>query len=432
MVNAQNTEGMGTAAPSADRVEELKVPFKKRGKDKESSTRATQASANSTVTETETDAPGAGAATPGLTNVQQKARYRFKRLPFGITSAPEIFQRQMSELLHGLEGTVVYMDDILCFGSTVEEHNARLQKVMGTIRASGLWLNKEKCKLHQLTLYFLGQVISKDGVTPSPERVSAITNVEPVTNVTELKRLLGMINYIGRYLPNLSTVLQPLNALLKSDHEWFWGPQQDKCECVISSAPVLEYFDPARPTVVSPDASGYMLGGVLLQEHSGSLRPVAFCLRTLTDTDKRYAQVEKECLAGVWASERFYHYLCGLESYKPLTDHKPLVTLINSKDLDKAPLRCQRLLIRLMKFNPVAVSMPGKELIVADALSRHPNKNTETGELAVEVQAYVDAVEQNETERKSILEQIKEEKRRDEDLQRVLSCIKQGWSESKA
>ena len=365
------------------------------------------------------------------TFITPQARYCFKRLPFGITSAPGIFHRRMSELLHRLEGTVVYMADIFCFGRTMEEHDLRLQKVLDTIRAPGLRLNKEKCKLRQPTLIFLGQVISKDGITPSPERVTVITSVEPPTNVTELKRLLGMINYIGRYLPSLSNVLQPLNELLKSDSEWFWGPQQDKAftdvKKLISSAPVLGYFDPGRPTVVSADASSYGLGGVLLQEHCGTLKPVAFCSRTLTDAEKRYMQLEKECLAAVWASERFYHYLCGLESYKLLTDHKPLVTLINSKDLDKAPLRCQRLLIRLMKFNPVAIYVPGKELVVADALSRHPNKNTEPDELEAEVQAYVDSVDINERTRKLTLEQIKGDTRRDEDLQRILSYTKQGW-----
>ncbi|KAL7846655.1 hypothetical protein SRHO_G00216350 [Serrasalmus rhombeus] len=347
-------------------------------------------------------------------------RYCFKRLPFGITSAPEIFQRKMSELLHGHKGTVVYMDDILVFGETQEIHDQRLKQVMETITAAGLRLNKDKCRLSQPELNFLGQVVTKDGIAPNQERVKAITTMEPPQS--------------------------PLNELLKTEHDWCWGPQQDRAftevKQLISSAPVLEFFDPAKPTVVSADASSYGLRGVLLQSHDGVLKPVAFCSRTLTDAEKRYAQIEKECLAGVWASERFYQYLCGLERYKLLTDHKPLVTLINSKDLDTTPIRlinskdldttpirCQHLLIRLMKFNPVAEYVPGKHLVVADALSRQPMADTNPGDLEVEVKAYVDSVEDDLRVRKPIVEQIKDKTRTDAELQGVLKYVQKGWPE---
>ncbi|XP_062849175.1 uncharacterized protein K02A2.6-like [Trichomycterus rosablanca] len=360
-------------------------------------------------------------------------RYCFKRLPFGITSAPEIFQRKMSELLRGHDGTVVFMDDILVTGETQEIHDQRLKQVMETIKAAGLRLNKDKCRLSQPELNFLGQVVTKDGITPNPERVKAITAMEPPQNVSELRRLLGMVNYIGRYLPNLSTVLQSLNELLKSERDWCWGPLQDRAftevKQLISSAPVLGFFDPAKPTVVSADASSYGLGGVLLQSHDGALKPVAFCSRTLTKAEKRYAQIEKECLAGVWASERFYQYLCGLESYRLLTDHKPLVTLINSKDLDTTPIRCQRLLIRLMKFNPVAEYVPGKHLVVADALSRQPLGDTAPADLEAEVKAYVDSVEDDHRVRKPTIEQIKDETRKDGELQCALKYVHNGWPE---
>ncbi|XDV29902.1 hypothetical protein PO909_032932 [Leuciscus waleckii] len=154
------------------------------------------------------------------TFITPNARYCFKRLPFGITFAPEIFQRRMQELLQDHEGTVVYMDDILVFGASLEEHDRCLKRVMETIRASGLKLNREKCKFRQASLHFLGQVISQEGVTPSPERVPAITALETPTNVSELKRVLGMVNYVGRYIPNLSQILHPLNELLKNIVAW--------------------------------------------------------------------------------------------------------------------------------------------------------------------------------------------------------------------
>lgn len=133
-----------------------------------------------------------------------------------------------------------------------------------------------------------------------------------------------------------------------------------------------------------------------------------------------------ECLASVWASERFYMYLCGLESYKLLTDHKPLVTLINKRDLDKTPLRCQRLLIRLMKYTPIAEYIPGKNLVVPDVLSRHPEPKLDDTQLAEDVQAYVDAIEEQEGH-KPVFERIKEETDKDEALRLVKHYIKSGW-----
>ncbi|KAK3508670.1 hypothetical protein QTP70_003319 [Hemibagrus guttatus] len=149
---------------------------------------------------------------------------------------------------------------------------------------------------------------------------------------------------------------KPLNELLQSELDWCWGHRKDKCSQKCADA--------------SADTSSYGLGEVLMQNHNGRLKPVEFCLRMLTNAKKRYAQIDKECLDGVWASKHFYQYLCGLGKCQLLTDHKPLVTFINLKDLDTTPIRCQSLLIWLMKFNPAAEYVPEKHLVVVDALSR--------------------------------------------------------------
>ena len=356
-------------------------------------------------------------------------RYCFNRLPFGITSAPEIFQFKMNELLEGLEGVVVYMDDILVYGSNMKEHDERLSKVLHVLKENGLKLNDSKCHYRQSELKFLGQSISKDGVGISRDKVAAIQNLAPPTNVTELKRALGMINYLCSYIDQLSTVLKPLNDLLKCDVYWFWGPEQEaafaKVKDLISTAPVLAYFDPTKITVVSADASSYGLGGVLLQYHGKELRPVAFASRTLSQAEKGYAQIEKECLAGVWCCEKFDKYLRGLD-FKLFTEHKPLVPLINMRDLDKVPIRCQRLLIRMMRYNPEAQYVPGKQLVVADTLSRAPQPG-EISEIEWEIAADIAAVEQGWPLTSQRLSLIREATQEDEELSAVFRYTDSGW-----
>ncbi len=360
-------------------------------------------------------------------------RYFFRRLPFGITSAPEIFQREMSAILKDLEAVAVFMDDILVYGNTPEEHEHRLHRALEAVDRAGLKLNTEKCLLRQGQLRYLGHVIDKEGICPDTTQIEAITHLEKPKNISELRRMLGMIHYLGRYVPHLSDVIRPLNELLKRDTVWYWGPVQEEAfnhvKRLITEAPVLAFYDVRKPTVVSADASSYGLGGVLLQDYGGELKPVAYCSRVLTDAEKRYAQIEKECLAAVWSCEHFSRFLYGLESFILQTDHKPLIPLINAKDLDSVPLRCQRLLLRMMRYNPVAQYVPGKQLVVADTLSRHPQPtiSTEVSELVQEVETYENAVSDAWPISQTKMESVKRETELDFELQMVRKYVTDGW-----
>ena len=193
-------------------------------------------------------------------------------------------------------------------------------------------------------LTFLGHKFGKDGVRPDPEKIKAVVNMPAPTNVQELQRVHGMINYLGAFIPNLAARMKPMNDLLKSDAEWQWGPEQDKSYAEIKQAiveaPTLAFYNPNKPTTVSADASSYGIGEVLLQEDNNVKKPVAFASRTLNPAETRYAQIEKKSLASVWACEKFDRYLRGLQQFNLQTDHKPLAPLINGNDLNAVPCLC--------------------------------------------------------------------------------------------
>ena len=342
----------------------------------------------------------------------------------------EIFQRTMTELLRGIDGVICYFDDILCHTSTMEEQELLLGRVFKRLKEVGLQLHPEMCEYRKSEITFLGHIISKDSVRADDSKIAAMVNMTEPTDVAELRRYLGIVNYLGRYLPHLSSVLRPLNDLLVKETVWMWGPEQAaafaKVKEMLTTTPTLAYFDPSKPTFVNADTSSYGLGGVLLQEHEEGLRPVAYCSRTLTKAETHYAQTEKECLASVWARERFDRYLVGLETFVLYTDHKPLVSLINSKDLSETPLRCQRMLIRLMRYKPVAEYVPGKNMTVADMLSRNPLKAEDSTQLSEDVDLHVNAITSSWPVSDAKLDQVREETK-DINLKTALESTVTGW-----
>ena len=364
--------------------------------------------------------PLAEAASKLTTFITPFGRFRFKRLPFGISSASEIFQREMTALLEGIEGILIYQDDILVYGSSVEEHDKRLNAVLDRIIASGLQLNKRKYQIRQKSLAFLGHIIDKDGCRPHPDKISAISSMSRPENVTEVRQFSGMINFLSRYVPNLSNIMAPINHLLKKDSNWIWDVAQENAfqeiKAAISSPTILAYYDPNKPTVVQSDASSYGIGGVILQDHDGTYRPVAYASRSLTNAETK---IEKELLAAVWCCEKFEKYLMGLESFKIATDHKPLIPIINDKDIDTTPIRCQRLLLRIMRYNAMAQYVPGKLLVVADALSRKPNKNTDST-LSDDIASYVHNIQVSRPITDKRLSEIKQATENDIELQIVM------------
>ena len=263
----------------------------------------------------------------------------------------------MSDLLVDLEGVVVYMDDILITGGTQTEHDERLKSVLNILQDAGLRLNKEKSKIAQQRVNFLGFQLDKDGIHADPSKIAAIVQMPPPTSKEEVKRLMGMTNWLSRFIPRASSVAAPITDLLKDNVHWIWGVQQKNAfrhlKTLLTKSPTLAYYDPKKPTMVSADASSYGIGG-LQQQSDDSWKPVAYCWRTSSPAERKYAQIEKELLASIWSCERCYVYILrGLHVIQQ-TDHKPLVSLINSKDLCDASIRCQRLLMCLMRYHCTA------------------------------------------------------------------------------
>ncbi|XP_056014988.1 uncharacterized protein K02A2.6-like [Ostrea edulis] len=236
-------------------------------------------------------------------------RYCYTRVPFGISSAPEIFQRRMGEVLSGLEGVESIIDDVIIYGSSRNEHDRRLKAALDRIRDAGIKLNPNKCEYRKEKIEYFGHIISKDGVQPSPERVRSILDLPPPTNISELRRIIGMINYLGRFVPDLSSIMNPINNLLKSDTAWTWDESQqsafDRVKKLITEAPVLAFYDMTRPTIVSADASSFGIGAALFQVVDGETKTNRICVsHTYRGRAPHYPQANGEAESVVKVAKR--------------------------------------------------------------------------------------------------------------------------------
>ena len=360
-------------------------------------------------------------------------RYCFRRLPFGISSAPEVFQRKMSEILSGLEGVLCLIDDVLVIGKDLEEHSKRLESVLEKLSESKITLNYDKCEFAKSEIKFIGEVIDQNGVRPDPQKVKAITEIPQPNNRTEVRRFLGMASQLSKFCPQLSEQVKPIRDLLSSKNEWLWSDQQQKSfEFIkkhLSTSPILALFDPEKETIISSDASSYGLGAVLKQKQpGGERRPIAYISRSLKDTEQRYAQVEKEALALTWACERLSNYLVGTK-FLIETDHKPLVLMLSTKRLDELPVRIQRFRMRMMRFQYSIVHVPGKALLTADALSRAPLLQTLPADqqLLIDSDIYVTAILQNLPVTDKRLTEIKKAQEQDAVCETVKQACIHGW-----
>ena len=302
-------------------------------------------------------------------------RYRYLRMPFGISLASEVFESKLQEYLADLPGVKVIRDGILVvgYGETDSEalinHDQHVIQLLERARQVNLKLNKSKVKLRQAEVKFMGHVISKDGLKPDPDKVTAIKNMPKPESKSEVLTLLGFVNYLSKFLPKLSEVSTPLRELTTERAEFTWASQHDEAFATIQQLviqhPVLKFYNIEEEVTIQTDARDKDLGAVLLQNG----QPVAFASRTLSKTEQRYATIEKECLAIVFSCETFNQYLARREKVSVQTDHKPLESIFK-RSLLAAPCRLQRMLLRLQRYNLSVSYKPGCEMLLADHLSR--------------------------------------------------------------
>ena len=303
-------------------------------------------------------------------------RYCYQRMCFGLKLAPEVFQRKMQTELQGIEGVICIMDDVLIHGKSQAEHDERLDLVLTRLNKANVTLNPDKRAFSKLKLKFAGYLISSKGIEIDPEKTKAIEKMERPRNVSDLRRFLGMVNHLQKFITNLAEKTKPLRDLLSAKNEWYWGQAQDHAFCELkhnlTHASVLAHYRPDRETVIASDSSRFGLGAAIFQiQESGARLPIAYTSRTLTGTESRYAVIEQEALGVTWTVEKFSNYVLGKDIVIE-TDHKPLVPLLGSKNLYDMPPRIQRFTMRLMRYSYTIVHVPGKDNVTADALSRAP------------------------------------------------------------
>lgn len=353
---------------------------------------------------------------------------------FGINCAPELFQKIMEQILSGCDGCVNFIDDIVVFGSDKQEHDIRLKTVRDKLKEMNVMLNDIKCVYGVRELKFLGHILSADGIKPDIDKLESIRNFREPRTAEEIRSFLGLVNYVGKFIPNLATLTEPLRQLTKQQQRFIWGHEQqtsfDTIKRHMLNPTTLGYFDIDDRIQVIADASPVGLGAILIQINSHGPRIISYASRSLSDVEKRYAQIEKEALALVWAVERFHFYLYG-RSFDLITDHKPLQTIFGPKS--KPCARIERWVVRLQAYRGRVVYRPGKSNI-ADPLSRLAITSEVNGRFIEEyTEHYVQWVTVNAAPVALKISEIEQKSEEDESIQAVRIGLQQNvWSENAA
>lgn len=365
-------------------------------------------------------------------------RYRWLRMPFGISSAPEVWQRTMHELVEGLPGVEVIADDFVIagFGETNEEVDKSLTQnerfFFNKCREWNLKLNKDKVKHSQTAVQFMGHVLTPEGLQADPAKIEALLAMPEPEDLSALKRFLGMVNYLVKFMPHLSDMTEPLRRLDSKDVEWQWLEQHsvafNTVKKYLTESPVLRYYDVQEEVTIQCDASETGMGAVLMQNG----QPVCYASRALTDTERRYAQIEKELLAIVWSCKKFDQYIYGRNIVHIESDHEPLQAVFK-KSIHQSPKRLQRMRMALQNYSLDIQYKKGHLMFITDTLSRAYRKTTDFAQHDNSEVRALEAIhhEAGVSIAPKRLQELKKETATDAEMQCLVEAIQTGWPVSR-
>ena len=300
--------------------------------------------------------------------------WQFVCMPFGLANSPQTFERLVEKVLSGLSWKIclVYLDDIIIFSKTFEEHISNLDQVLQRLREANLKLSPKKCTLLQSQVTFLGHVVSKDGIATDPEKIRSVTEWPVPKNVKQVRSFLGLCSYYRRYVKHFSNLARPLHRLTELDRQFVWNEECQKAfeslKLALTTAPILGYPSSDGPFVLDCDASNEGVGAVLSQVQDDQEKVIGYFSKTLSRPKRHYCVTRKELLAVVLSILHFHHYLYG-RKFKVRSDHGALKWLMNFKVAEGQIARWLQL---LGTYDFEIEHRAGRIHNNADALSRRP------------------------------------------------------------
>lgn len=298
-------------------------------------------------------------------------QYQLKRLPMGLKISPSAFSRAMTVAMSGLnyEKCLIYLDDLVCFGRNISQHNKNLMDIFERLRRVNLKLNPGKCQFLKKELLYLGHVISGEGISPDPQKTKVIQNYPKPCNSDEVKRFIAFANYYRKFIPHFAEIAIPLNKLCRKGCQFIWSDECDKSFLTLKNSlinpPILQYpdFSQDNEYILHTDASGVAIGSMLCNKNN---LPIAYASRALNKSELNYPTIEKELLAIVWSVRYFRPYLFG-KTFTIKTDHRPLVYLFN---INSPSSRLLKFRLSLDEYDYKIEYVKGADNVAADALSR--------------------------------------------------------------